>query len=225
MSRVWIALKLNVGLIIFTGVLVGYAVASRCEEKGEFVVELLYPHDFEALRCDNPRLEITLLVDDDDLLRQTTALQEQSKPELEPLVKQYMYAAEALNRVRTEERSHQEQQARLMQSFTSAERRIRQVLERYASLIARLLDRHTCRKFYKTPLTTTTLTFRDVPPGQYRAYGVLTYTTTRLTWFEPVHIKGGECRTITFTRDNLYNPYWTDLNWWSFVNLDFSKHH
>jgi hypothetical protein len=30
---------------------------------------------------------------------------------------------------------------------------------------------------------------------------------------------------VTLTRNNLKNPYWTDLNWWSFMNLDFSKHH
>lgn len=224
-NRVHIALKLSVGLIILTGAMFGYATSSECEGKGELVVELLYPQELETLAQYEPRLEITLLADDNNLLGQINALQNQSKPELEPLVKHYMYAAEALNQLRTREIPDQQQQEQLMQSFTAAEKCIQQVFERYTPLITDLLQRQTHQKIHKTPLATTTLTLKDIEPGQYRVYGVLTYTTTTLTWFEPVHIKGGECRTITFTRDNLHNPYWTELNWWSFVNLDFSKHH
>ena len=217
-------MKLSAWLIILTGTMFGYAASSECEEKGELVVELLYPQNLKTLAQYEPQLEITLLADDDDLLGQIDALQEQSKPELEPLVKQYMYAAEALHQSRTGKIT-QHQQTQFMRNFTAAEKRIHKVLERYTPMITDLLDRHTRQKIRNTPLLTATLSFHDLAPGQYRVYGVLTYTTTRLTWFEPVHVKGGERRTITFTRDNLHNPYWTALNWWSFVNLDFSKHH
>ncbi|GAK56072.1 hypothetical protein U27_03034 [Candidatus Vecturithrix granuli] len=224
MNGVHILLKRSGWLIILMAVMCGYARPSRCEGRGELVIEVLYPPDIETLAKYDPQFQITLLADDEDILGQIKRLQDQSKPELEPLVKQYMYAAEALNQFKNGKITDQ-QQAQLMQSFTVAEKRIQQVLERYTALITVLLQRYTHQKIPNAPFATTILTLRDVAPGHYRVYGVLTYTTTTLAWFEPVHIKGGERRTITFTRDNLHNPYWTELNWWSFVNLDFSKHH
>lgn len=220
-------MKLNVCLFILAVVVFdssSYAISSQSTGKGTLVIELVYPQNLETLAQYEPQLEITLLADAGNLSGQINALKEQSKSELEPFVKQYMYAAEALNQIR-DGKIPQQQQTQLMQSFTAAEKRIQQVLERYTPLITDILQRHTHQKTHRTPLTTTTLTLRDVAPGQYRVYGVLTYSTTTLTWFEPIYIKGGERRTITLTRDNLHNPYWTELNWWGFINLDFSKHH
>lgn len=221
-------LKLNVCLLVLAvGIFdnSGDATSLQGSAKGTILVEIVYPHALELLTQYEPQLEITLLADDEALMGRIHALQERSKPELEPVVKQYMYAAEALNQIRTG-KIPQQQQTQLMQSFTAAEKRIQQALERYTPLITDLLQRHTCQKIHKMPpLAALTLTVKDVAPGRYRVYGVLTYATTTLTWFEPVHIEGGERRTITLTRDNLHNPYWTELNWWSFINLDFSKHH
>ena len=85
--------------------------------------------------------------------------------------------------------------------------------------------------------------FQNVAPGKYRLYGILAFSTTTLRWFEPIVVKcgvqnsfrkagvqnsfckGGDRPTVYLTRDNIMNPYWTELNWWSFMNLDFSKHH
>lgn len=228
MDRARIALQLSVWLIMAAVGMFeysGYAASSEHGEQAALVIRILYPDNIEALKKYEPHLELSLLADDDDILGQITALQEQSKPALEPLVKHYMHAAETLNRSSAGTVDSPQQRAQLIRNFTTAETRIQEVLERYTPIITEILQRHARQKIRRTPLLTNTLTVQDLPPGRYRIYGVLTYATTTLTWFEPVYLQGGDCRTITFTRDNLNNPYWTTLNWWSFLNLDFSKHH
>jgi hypothetical protein len=111
-----------------------------------------------------------------------------------------------------------------VQTFKTTEKAIETVLERYRMLIDARLQRDTI-KTLTSSYPTVTSQFENVAPGTYRLYGVMTFATTTLRWFEPIVMKGGGRYSITLTRENLLNPYWTDLNWWSFMNLDFSKHH
>ena len=175
-----------------------------------------------------PELSISLLADDDDVLAQIEALREQSKAELEPLVKQYMYTAEELTQLalqQSDEQHTRQDKDRLLSVFATTEKNIQAVLKHYEAMIDSIIRRYTLRKVTDVSVCSESIPFKEIPPGTYRVYGVLTFATTALTWFEQIRIEGGGCHTVHFTRENRKNPYWTALDWWSFINLDFSKHH
>lgn len=168
------------------------------------------------------RLTLTLLDDADDVLARITALQEASKPELEPLIKRYMHAAEMLSRL---SQAASEQRAQFRQQFDEAETHISHILARYHQQLRRIVE-HAAVASQTCAALVADCRLADVKPGQYRLLAELSFSTTTLRWFEPVEVKGGDSPvSVLLTRDNLKNPYWTDLNWWSFLNLDFSKHH
>lgn len=204
----------------------GYpCIAEESLDSGKIRVMLTYAVPPDILEKSRPTLQFVLLSDHDDIVSQIEALKEESKNELEPLVKDYMHAAETLTMfaVKGEQTDTQEKE-RIVNVFENTERRIKDVLALYHLRIDALLQQHR--------IVTKTVSslhaggaFTLVQPGKYRVYAVLRFSTTTLRWFEPVEVKGGGCHTIVLTRENLMNPYWTDLNWWGFMNLDFSIHH
>jgi hypothetical protein len=201
--------------------------AGSSQDDGEILVTIHYVQDSTVLTRYTPSIQLSLLDDRDPILAHLEQLREQSKGELEPLVKQYMQIAETLTRLAvTADTGHssQETKAQFVQTFKITEKAIETILERYRMLIDARLQ-HDTIKTLTTSCSTVTSQFENVAPGAYRLYGVMTFATTTLRWFEPIVVKGGGCYPITLTRENLLNPYWTDLNWWSFMNLDFSKHH
>jgi hypothetical protein len=175
----------------------------------------------QPLPQDDLHLTLVLLDDTPDLLAQITALQEKSKPELEPLIKQYMYAAEMLGRLAL---SESEKRTQFLQQFVEVEQQINIILDGYRKQIDEILESAALLSTTCSSITES-CSLSDVVPGNYRIYAELSFSTTMLQWFEPIEVKGGDSVPVNLTRDNLKNPYWTDLNWWSFMNLDFSKHH
>jgi hypothetical protein len=175
----------------------------------------------QPLPQDDLQLTLLLLDDTHDLLAQMTALQEKSKPELEPLIKQYMYAAEILGRLAV---SESKKRTQFQQQFAEVEQQINNILDNYRKQIDAILESAALLSNMCFSITESCF-LPDVAPGNYRIYAELSFSTTTLRWFEPIEVKGGDSVPVNLTRDNLKNPYWTDLNWWSFMNLDFSKHH
>jgi hypothetical protein len=201
--------------------------AGLSQDAGEILVTIHYPQDPTVLTRHMPSIQLSLLDDRDPILAHLEQLREQSKGELEPLVKEYMRIAGTLTQFAVTADTGQlpqEKKTQLVQTFKTTEKAIETVLERYRMLIDARLQRDTI-KTLTSSYPTVTSQFKNVAPGPYRLYGVMTFATTTLRWFEPIVVKGGDRYTITLTRENLLNPYWTDLNWWSFMNLDFSKHH
>lgn len=172
-------------------------------------------------------LQLTLLADDDDLLADIETLREQSKLELEPLMKRYMYAADALVKLSSDADLNEEERqerTRLHEVYQNTDAQIQSILNRYRGDIEHQLRTHTL------DTATLSLKYSDVHtfqcrPGRYRMYAVLTFSTTTLTWFDAIIVQGGDRHSLKLTREGLMNPFWTDLDWWSFINLDFSKHH
>jgi hypothetical protein len=117
-----------------------------------------------------------------------------------------------------------DEKAQFIQQFREAEQQIEEVLTEYRKPIEILLNNATIvSKTYSS--WEESFPFHGIEAGIYRVYAELSFSTTTLHWFEPLQLKGGGDSSVILTRDNLNNPYWTDLNWWSFMNLDFSKHH
>lgn len=176
----------------------------------------------QPLPDDDIQVHLTLLDDAADLQAQFTALQEESKPTLEPLIQRYMLAVERLSRLAPEQA---EARRRLHQQAAEAEDGIQATLTAYRRQLDALLDEAALRRQSCASLTEACV-LSGAAPGAYRLYAEVAVATTRLRWFEPLTItKGGDALSVRLTRDNLQNPYWTDLNWWRFLNLDFSKHH
>ncbi len=175
----------------------------------------------------HPSFHVLLIADNEDILAQIESLKEQSKPALEPVIREYMLAVEALTRLaasqKREQGSEQQKQA-LRARFYSADTKLTTILAGYRQQIDDLLQQNTVQTLVSL-VSSDPLLVAGIPSGKYRIYGRVMFATTTFHWFEPVIIQGGECRTMTLTRENMTNPYWTDLNWWSFMNLDFSKHH
>jgi hypothetical protein len=170
------------------------------------------------------RIKVFLLDDRHNLSRQLTDLQEESKAQLEPLIKEYMYTAELLTRLAAQKEKAEERTEALL-SFHEQETQIQRVLDGYAAQIDRIFQEQTLQIRREEGQAVERIEFHDIPPGKYRVYAVLTFATTTLQWFEALSIEGGDTVLCALTRENRHNPYWTDLNWWSFINLDFSKHH
>jgi hypothetical protein len=178
--------------------------------------------DYPAVPAGEPLLfEITLLDDSTDLAVRLTTLQNESKPLLEPLVKDYMYAAEYLTRIAA---STSEEKTRFLRQFRTSEQQIERILDTYHQQLETLLEQAAIIS-QQAPTVDEALCLPGVSSGVYRVYAELSFSTTQLRWFEALQVKGGGDASVTLTRDNLKNPYWTDLNWWKFINLDFSKHH
>ena len=136
-----------------------------------------------------------------------------------------MRVTEALTKLATTAReTHQAQQEQLVRRFTILDLHIQEILDAYQVQLDALIKQRTVRTL-SCPGITEPCRIADIPPGRYRLYGVVTFSTTTLRWFEAIVLKGGDRPTVILTRENLMNPYWTELNWWSFINLDFSKHH
>jgi len=203
-------------------------------DSGEIAVNIYYGKDTALFTEYTTTVQLYLLTDDDDILAQIEQLKEQSKAKLEPLVKQYMQAAEKLTQLALEvgtDREKQDEKKRLHNIFTIAEKTLNAILKKYRGVIDSLIEHHTLQTF-TMPLSrimhhvsSINHQFENVAPGKYRVYGIMAFSTTTLRWFEHITVKGGDRHTIYLTQDNITNPYWTDLNWWSFMNLDFSKHH
>jgi len=209
-------------------VLPAYAETPESQDSGEIVVKIHYKESAALFTRYDARIHLSLLIDDEDLLSQIELLREQSKPELEPLIKQYMYTAETLTQFALKNknvRDTQQKKEQFMKVFTTTQKRIHTVLAQYKAVIKSIIQRHTLRTLHDKSAFSDQLQFSELSAGRYRVYGALTFATTSLTWFEPIHVKGGGRYTVTLTRENMMNPDWTELNWWSFMNLDFSKHH
>ncbi len=191
---------------------------SALENRQDILVHVSYSR---PLPEDGLQLAVTLLDDAHDIFAQITALQEESKPALEPVLKRYMYAAEMLGRLPA---ADAEKRAQFHQQFSEAETQINRILAGYRQQIYDILDNAALMSTACSSLTEA-CSLSGVASGKYRVSAELSFSSTTLRWFEPVEVKGGEAISVSLTRDNLKNPYWTDLNWWSFMNLDFSKHH
>jgi hypothetical protein len=193
--------------------------AAAATEQSAIVVQLAYQRplpEHELL------LRLSVFDDGDDLHARITALQDASKPALEPLVKRYMYAAEMLGYAARSDDA--DARAAFRRQFDDAEAQINHILAEYRQQIDAVLAdahllAHTCASAFEP------CAVAGVAPGRYRLYAELSFATTTLRWFEAVEVKGGETVSVALTRDNLKNPFWTDLNWWRFLNLDFRKHH
>ena len=221
-------------LHILTNTFLMYAANVTPQDSGEISVNVRYGEDPALLTKYHPILQCYLLTDSSDILSQIEQLKEQSKAQLEPLIKQYMLVAETLSQITLNAPTDKEKQAeknRLHKMFNKTEKTINNILEQYRAVIDSIIHHHTIRtctmslSSVSPQLSTLSCQFRHIPSGGYRIYGVLIFSTTKLTWFEPVSIKGGDSYTVNLNRDNIKNPDWTELNWWSFMNLDFSKHH
>jgi hypothetical protein len=221
MQRQWHGIVKIVGYLalILTGTGVFPLTGVTAENRLDIPVHVSY---HQPLPQDDFQLTLVLLDDTHDLLAQITALQEKSKPELEPLIKQYMYAAEMLGRLAV---SESEKRTQFQQQFADVEQQINNILAGYRQQIDGVLEAAMLASVTCSSLKTDCL-LSEIKQGKYRVHAELSFSTTTLRWFEPVDlIKGGDNVTVMLTRDNLNTPYWTDLNWWSFMNLDFSKHH
>lgn len=182
--------------------------------------------DPAVFRKYDAHIALYLLDDQDDIFTQIEALREQSKAELEPVIKQYMLTVEALNQVASQKKKGlNPEKDRLLSRFKAIEGQVDLLLEQYKERIDTLIEGHILQTIRMEFPVSKALCFKDLLPGKYRVYGELTFSTTRLRWFKALIIRGGDSYTIIFTRQNMQNPYWTELNWWSFMNLDFSKHH
>lgn len=195
-------------------------------DTGEFSVIFRDQADPAVFREYDAHIALYLLDDNDDTFTQIEALREQSKAELEPVIKQYMLTVEALNQVASQKKKGlNPEKDRLLSTFKVIEEQVGLILEEYKERIDKLIQGHILQTIRMKFPVSEPLWFKELFPGKYRVYGELTFSTTRLRWFEPLIIRGGDSYTIIFTRQNMQNPYWTELNWWSFMNLDFSKHH
>lgn len=217
---------------------VSYAESVIPHNSGEIAVEIDCGKDTVLFTKYTPIVRISLLSDKNDILSQIENLREQSKVELGPLVKQYMLTAEKLTQLTTKTdadtaQTIQQSKKRLSSAFKAIEKKINAVLTHYQAIIDSRIQQNTLETF-TLPCSGVSRQFQNVAPGKYRIYGILTFSTTTLRWFEPIIVKygvqnsfckGGDRPTVYLTRDNIMNPYWTELNWWSFMNLDFSKHH
>lgn len=206
---------------------VSYAESVMSSGFGEITVEIEYGKETALFIKYTPIVHISLLSDTDDILAQIEDLREQSKTELEPLIKQYMLTAEKLTRLTTQTdagQTIQQTKKQLSNNFKAIDERIHTVLVHYQKIIDSRIQQHTLKTFI-LPGSVINHQFKDIAPGKYRLYGVMMFATTTLRWFEPVVVKGGDRPTVYLTHDNMMNPYWTELNWWSFMNLDFSKQH
>lgn len=169
----------------------------------------------------NAHLSAALIDDADDTLAQMMAWRDASKPALEPLIKRYMYVVERLTQRSVAANSNERQ--RLAAEVRALEAQKEALLTPYRRQIRELLELHTLKRL---EMTAASLPMRfDAPPGRYRLHVILTVETTQFHWFEAIQLQGGDRLAIRLTRENLKNPDWTDVNWWSFMNLDFSKHH
>jgi hypothetical protein len=214
-------------LITILNIPVAHTETGSSQNSGEIIVNLYYGMDPAVLTRYPPTIQLSLLDDRENILAQIEQLREQSKVELEPVVKQYMQTAETLIQLTMKTRAGQAPQhtrEQLVNTFKTTEQNIEAVLERYRPIIAARIHQATIETFTLSD-PTVNAQFGNVAPGPYRIYGVMTFATTTLRWFEPIEVKGGDRSTVNLTRANMMNPYWTDLNWWSFMNLDFSKHH
>jgi hypothetical protein len=225
-------------LTIFTNKYVSYAESVISPASVEVAVEIDCGKDTALFTKYTPIVQISLLSDRNDILSQIENLREQSKVELEPLVKQYMLTAEKLTQLTAKTdadttQTIQQSKKRLSSAFKAIEKEINAVLIHYQAIIDSRIQQNTLETFMLS-CSDVSCHFQNVAPGKYRIYGVMTFSTTTLRWFEPVIVKsgvqnsfckGGDRPTVYLTRDNIMNPYWTELNWWSFMNLDFSKHH
>lgn len=192
---------------------------------GELIVTVRYDEQADILRMNHAEIRLQLLDDRADLLAQIEALRQQSKAELEPVIKAYMYAAGALTRLASQNSPEQQsQQEQLSRTFKASEQQLYAILARYRESIRTIMQRDMVQT-HALSASTGTISLKKLASGSYRVFVIATFATTRLIWFESVTIKGGDRLRIELTRNNLKNPYWTDLNWWSFINLDFSKHH
>lgn len=214
-------------VIVGSDALLAFAETTPAAKFGEITVTLPAAQEIAVLPNAAFSLRLALLDDRENLLAQIEQLKEQSKAELEPLVKEYMYAAGVLTQLAAQseaEPTARQTQAQRLKAFKTAEQQIAAVLAHYRTRIEARLQQNTLqtRTF---SARTGNARFERVAPGQYRLLAALTFATTTLRWFEPILVKGGDRPTVRLTRANLMNPYWTDLNWWSFINLDFSKHH
>ncbi|MBD3304762.1 hypothetical protein GF339_00260 [candidate division KSB3 bacterium] len=231
MSKVWRTASLAiVSLLVVCQMPLSstFAAPEPSKHTGEVLITVQYEGGAEFLARYQPRLTVSLLDDRDDLLTQIERLREASKGELEPLMRQYMYLAESLTQIALQQAPPQQKvqkQAQIADRFHRIEQKLSHVLTQYRTRIASLLRKHTLRTLPAKPLSAAPRRFKAIPPGRYRIYTVLRFATTTLTWFEPVQIQGGDRPNILLTRENMRNPDWTELNWWSFMNLDFSKHH
>ena len=185
---------------------------------GAVIIELV-PDGLPPLA--NARLSAALMDDADDLLGQIMAWRDASKPALEPLIKQYMRSVERL--IQLPAGSSDERQ-RLIADTAVLEAQTYAILERYRLQIRGLLASHTL-KWREMAAVSLPVCLDGMSPGKYRVHVILTVETTQFHWFEPIQLQGGDRLAIRLTRENVKNPDWTDVNWWSFMNLDFSKHH
>ena len=187
-------------------------------------VQLEIADELSNAAWEQSRITAFLLDDQHDLSGQLLEWREESKAQLEPLVKDYMYTAELLTHLAVQGKRTEERKRALL-SFREVERHIQGILDGYAAQIDRLFQEKTFQIRQEEERAVKHIEFHELPPGNYRVYVVLTFATTALHWFEALTIKGGDTVLCTLTRENLNNPYWTELNWWKFINLDFSKHH
>ena len=215
-----------------------YAESFISPDSGEITVEIDCGKDMTLFTKYTPIVRISLLSDKNDILSQIENLREQSKVELEPLVKQYMLTAEKLTQLTAKTdvdtaQTIQRSKKRLFIDFKEVGEKIDAVLQHYQTTIDSLIEQNTLQTL-SISSSRATYQFSNIAAGKYRIYGVMTFSTTTLRWFEPIVVKcgvqnsfcqGGDRPTVYLTRDNIMNPYWTELNWWSFMNLDFSKHH
>ena len=170
------------------------------------------------------RITLFLLDDRQDLSRQLTEWREESKAQLEPLIKKYMYCAELLTRLAGQQ-ERTDEKTRALLAFHEQETQIQRLLNDYSARIDQIFQEQTLQIRRENGRAAERIEFYDIPPGKYRVYAILTYATTTFQWFEALSLEGGDTVSCALTRENLKNPYWTDLDWWSFINLDFSKHH
>ncbi len=202
-------------------------VVSYAEMPGDVSVSVRISEDMPDIDTYLPRMMLYVLNDQDNIEAHIEQWKEESKDILEPLVRQYMLTAETLLHVTS--RAHslevQKEQARLLSQFASVKQAIESYLTDYRQRIEHLIDHYTVRRVNVMSAGPDAIVLCGFPPGKYRIYGIVSFATTTLRWFEAVTLKGGDRQNIVFTRENMTNPYWTDLDWWSFMNLDFSKHH
>lgn len=199
-------------------------LAVSAEIPSTIYVQVKIADDLSNFSWEQSCITVSLLGDRQDLGGQLTRLQEESKPQLEPLIKQYMFAAEQLTHLRGhKERTEEREQT--LRSFHEQETRIQHILDDYTVQIAQIFQQQTLQIRREEGRAVEYIEFHEIPPGNYRVHAVLTFSTTTLHWFEALRVEGGDTALCVLTREKLNNPYWTELNWWSFINLDFSKHH
>ena len=205
-------------LLCFLGVREN-VVEEPAAREGSVMIELA-PDGLPPLR--NARLSAALMDDADDLLGQIMAWRDASKPALEPLIKRYMHAVERL--AQRSNAADSDERQRLAAEVRSLEAQQEALLTTYRRQIGDLLASHTLKR-REMAAVSLPMCLDGMSPGKYRIHVILTVETTQFHWFEPIQLQGGDRLAIRLTRENVKNPDWTDFNWWSFMNLDFSKHH